>query len=384
MKNRVFCSAFGISADEKKIWGSAYDFNEIYQIDLLDDSMKSLGQLEDEDNIFNLVESIECVKDKILFIPGSNGRYFHILDIKTGEQINFNKNIFFNEQAEPHINSFFSFVWEDTFYVVCRDQLVVYYYDLYKCSFKTAFHYNEQNLFHCRSFSVCEDTVAFLSIELNKILIYNLRENRMQQIDLDKKMTGVNRIAITDDRIALYRVEDKKIFLMDKRGVLIKEFMILSESGNRIMAFTTKEHIYLLGITNWIKEVFQIDKNGDVVNLNLSNMHNLDAYCLNRVKDNLYLYEFTTCGKKVASLNYNAQKCYKYRLGANAVEAVGWATDGIEYERQLADMLKQGNVLAENSGFDLEFLIENINADDHQGVINRENTTIGLEIYNRC
>lgn len=384
MKNRVFCSAFGISADEKKIWGSAYDFNEIYEINLMDGSMKSLGQLEDEDNIFNLMGAVECVKDKILFIPESNGKYFHILDINTGEQTKVNKNFCFDKQVEHHVNSFFSFVWEDTFYVVCRDQLVVYYYDLYSSSFKTAFHYNVQKLFHCRSFSVCGDIAAFLSIELNEMVIYNLRENDIQKIELDQKMTGVNRIAITEDRIALYRIEDKKIFLMDKSGVLIKEFTILSESGNRIMAFTTKEQIYLVGITNWVKEVLQIDKNGDVVSLNLSNMNDLDAYCLNRVKDNLYLYEFTTCAKNIASLNYNGQKCYKYRLGTSEVKTIEWETDGIEYEQQLANMLKQGTVLAENSGFDLKFLIENINADDHQGVMNRENTTVGLEIYNRC
>ena len=384
MKNRVFCSAFGISADEKKIWGSAYDFNEIYEFDLLSRRIKSLGQLEDEENTFDLVESIEYAQDKIIFIPGNNGRYFHILDIKTGVQTKIKKSSFLNELEAVHANRFFSFVWNNRVYVVCRERLAIYYYDLYNNNFKIAFRYDEHNLFHCRSFSLWNDSVAFLSIELNEIVIYNLDKNEMERIKLDDKMAGVNRIAIMEDRIVLYRIEDRRIYLMDRGGVLIKEFTILSETGNHIMAFSAEEQIYLIGVTNWAVEIFKINKNGEFVKSEWSTVKNLDAYCLNRVDDDLYFFEFIVYAKDAPSLNYNAQRCFKYRLGTSVIETIEWETDGIEYERQLLNMLKQGTALVENSGYELEFLIKNIDANNHPGKIDESGITVGAKIYDRC
>ena len=55
----MFCSAFGISAVSNKIWRSAYDFNKIYEIDLLAHEMRSLELLEGEDDTVDLVEFIE-------------------------------------------------------------------------------------------------------------------------------------------------------------------------------------------------------------------------------------------------------------------------------------------------------------------------------------
>lgn len=88
------------------------------------------------------------------------------------------------------------------------------------------------------------------------------------------------------------------------------------------------------------------------------------------------------CAENVPSLNYNAQRCFKYRLGASEIETIEWETDGIEYESQLVNMLEQGNALVENSGYDLAFLIKNIKI--HQGKMNEEDTTVGEKIYNRC
>jgi len=381
LDNKVFCSAFGISTVCNKIWCSAYDFNEIYEIDILSHKMRSLGQLEGEDNTCHLVESIECCLDTVLFVPGYNGKYFHVLDINTGKQTKFLKTKFFDEIGPNHINRFLSFIWNNKAYIVCRDELSVYCYNLKKKDFEMVFDYDKKNSFKCMAFSVWKDFVAFLSIRLNEIVLYDLSKNTMKQIKLTREMTGVNRIAITEDRIFLYRVEDRKVYLLDKKGTLKKEFLISTQTGNRIMMFPARESVYLVAITDWEKEVFKIDTNGNVENLHLNNMDDLNVYFLNRIDDDLYAYEFVARTKNIVSLCYNVGKCYKYKIGTNAVELIEWSTDEVKYENKIINMLKEGICLFENDVYNLEFMFKHINVQKDKE--NSENINVGENIFCR-
>lgn len=380
MKNKVFCSAFGISADGNRIWGAAHDFNEIYEVDFSTHKMRSLGLLEGEDDYTNLVEYIEYCPNKVVFIPGNNGRYFHVLDLKTGRQTKFLKNKLSSKLSQNDINRFFSFTWNHKVYVICRDQLCVYSYNSDKNDFENVFEDNRDNPFKCMAFSLWDSFVAFLSIELNEIVVYNLSENDMQRIRLDKKMMGINRIGITQDRIFLYRIEDRMVYLLDRKGALLKEFTVLSETQSNIMMFNTKENAYLIGITDWAKDIFKINHNGDVEKICLENGDNLNVYFLNRIDDSLYAYELAS-SKNVTGLYYDAEKCFQYKLGTNAVQLIEWNTDEIAYESKLINMLEEGALLFENSVYNLEFAFQHIKS--KRDSINGNHVNMGKSIYNQ-
>ncbi len=380
MKNKVFCSAFGISADGNKIWGSAHDFNEIYEADLLSHKMRSLGRLEGEEDYTNLVEYIEYCPDKVVFVPGSNGRYFHVFDLKTAKQTKFPKNKFASKSVKNDVNRFFSFAWNQKVYVICRDQLCLYSYHSDKDDFEIVFEEDGNTPFKCMAFSVWDGFVAFLSIELNEIVIYNLSENDVERIKLDKKMMGINRIAITQNRIFLYRIEDRMVYLLDRKGTLLKEFSVLAKTQSNIMMFHTEENAYLIGITKQAKDIFKIDPNGAVEQLCWEHGEDLNVYCLNRINDILYGYELAS-SKNVTGLYYDAKRCFQYKLGTNAVHSIEWDTDEIAYEDKLIKMLKEGALLFENSVYNLEFAFQHINS--KQDYINESHANVGNRIYNQ-
>lgn len=378
---KVCCSAFCRSADGNKIWGSAYHFNEIYEIDLLSRKMKSLGRLMNEDNTFNLVESIECVGDKVLFIPGNNGKYFHVLDLKSNEQTNCKKNLFYKRKGENHVNRFFSFVWNNKIYVICRDHLSLYCFDEQKNDFNIVFEDIRQYTFRCGAFSLLNESVAFLSLQKNEVAVYNLLSNDMQYITLGEKISGVDRIAITEGRVILYNTEERKVYLLDRGGCLIESFSVSCETGNRIMMFSTEKMVYLIGITDWAQEIFQINDRGETVKLPLKNMKPANMYFLNRMGNDLFAYEFMTKAKNVDRLIYDAGKCLRYRLGDDVLETISWDTDGRVYENGVIAMMKEGGILPENEEYSLEFIFSNIDANRMQDDRGNHHISIGGNIH---
>lgn len=377
MGKEVFCSTFGISADESKIYGIAYYFNEIYEIDLLSHEMKSLGQLEGEKNTFGLIQHIECCLNKVIFIPANRGEYFHVLDIETNKQTKYIKREFFCEYVENQISLFHSFVWNNKVYVIGREKLSVFCYDPNKDTFEMVFKDNREASFKCWNVDVCGDYAAFLSTDLNEIGMYNLCENHMEWIELCEEMRGVIRIAISEERIALYKNENQTVYFLDRNGNPTGKSVILSEiKFTRV--YMRKGNTYLSGQGNGKKENFEIDNNGNVEEKYLKNMIDADIFYLNKVGDNLYAYELVD---NTAGLVFNADKCLKYRLGNDAVEIVEWKTDDICDEDTLINRLKNGNTLIENKRYGLRFMIKHMNCNSNNAC--KEDLSIGENIYNQ-
>lgn len=375
MDKEVFCSTFGISADESKIYGTAYYFNEIYEIDLLSHEMKSLGKLEGENNTLGLIQHIECCLNKVIFVPSDRGEYFHVLDIETHKQTKYLKTEFCFEYVENQINSFFSFVWNNKAYVIGREKLSVFCYDPDKDAFEMVFKDNREASFKCWSFYVCGDYAAFLSTELNEVGMYNLRENHMEWIRLCEEMRGVIRIAISEERIALYKNENQTVYFLDRNGNPTGKSVIVSDIKFYRLCMT-KGKTYLSGQGNGKKENFEIDNNGNVEEKHLKNMIDADIFFLNKVGDNLYAYEFVD---NTVGLVFSAGKCLKYRLGNDAVETVEWKTDGICDADTLMDILKNGETFVENKKYDIRFMIEHMNRNSNNSF--REDSSIGKNIY---
>ena len=289
------------------------------------------------------------------------------------------KREFYCENVEKHLNSFFSFVWNNKVYVISRDKLSVVCYEPDKDTFEMLFNDDREKSFKCWNFYVCGDYAAFLSIELNEIGMFNLHDNHMEWIGLPEEMKGVSRIAISEDRIALYKKETHTVYFLDRKANPIGKSVILSDIDKFIKLYMTKEKTYLFGSKNGKKENFEIDNNTwNVEKKYLKNMVDADIFYLNKVDDDLYAYELGDS----AGYAYKAGKCLKYRLGNDAVETVEWKTDDIGYEDTLINMLKNDDAfLVENKTHDIRFMIEHMNRNSNN--VCSEDSSIGKNIYNQ-
>lgn len=233
------------SDDEKKLYGLSEYYNELFEIDMESNTTVSLGRLGDEDDNDHMFSQIVYCCEKLLCIP-RKAENFYIYDIKTGYQTALAQNKL-SDQVSIGIHSFAYIKYKKFVYAIYREYMLAYRIDMENCVLeKINSPFENKYIFAPMSASYGNILILY-STKTGRLFSFCAETERMEEIQLDKKIASCGRIYFDGDRVWIYCIETGTIYHCRIRDGKLHS-IDLNVKGRKAIAFLKKDNdlMYLL------------------------------------------------------------------------------------------------------------------------------------------
>ncbi|MEH2930981.1 hypothetical protein VSQ48_13900 [Candidatus Ventrimonas sp. KK005] len=280
------------SEDESKMFGFSKYYNEFFEINLSENSIRSLGMLENEEDEFDLVFMMVYCCGKILFIP-RNAHNFHLYDMNTQKQkIISLKDRFHIENFD--VISFFSFVQGRTIYLFYRANLSVYKFDIDSENIehlKQPYEQSERVIWNAAAY---KSKIALFAKKSEEVFIFDGLRETMDLVILNEEVTSYTTQYYDGTHIWLYHFSNNKVYQCDLKGVLIKTFHLsqsLKKDGLSLRFYSVNDKLFLIpNMENYYYEL-----SNDKLQIRYFQQENLDEdvrYLISENEQYQYLISF--------------------------------------------------------------------------------------------
>lgn len=176
------------SDDEKTLYGFAKYYNEFFEINLLNNKMRSLGKLENENDVMDLVFQMIFYEEKIIFIPRM-ATHLHIYDCRTGSQKKFRVDSILSGEKYSFCG-FFYCIYGESFYLICRNPIIITKLDLKTLKLTFVKKYEQQDTKFITLYNWIGKYAACFLIDSNELLLFDAELEKVKQVSLPEECNG--------------------------------------------------------------------------------------------------------------------------------------------------------------------------------------------------
>lgn len=212
------------SDDGKSMYGFSKYYNEFFEVNLMNSEMRSLGRLDGEKDVAELIFQMEYYDEKIIFIPRF-AEYLYIYDCRTGKQHHiYTKDILGGRQY--NFAGFFFGIYDGFLYLVHRDPVIISKLDMKN------FEYTIVNEYSCKEkrflslYSQVGKYIACFAMENNELLLFDAEMESVRQIVLPEKCVGFTRPFFDGEFIWLHDCKSNMVYKCSYSGKLLYEWNI--------------------------------------------------------------------------------------------------------------------------------------------------------------
>lgn len=243
-----------LSNNGKNMYGFSKYYNEFFEFNLINQTIISLGKLDNEKDAAELIFQMRFFKGKIIFIPRFAERLY-IYDCETKKQYSFDvKDILAGEKY--NFAGFFSCTYGRSLYLIHRYPIIISKLDMESYEYRVIKKYS----FSEKQFlSVCGQAgkyVVCLAIDSQELILFDVEKETAEQIPLPKKYAGFVRPLFDGEFIWLYHDKNNMVCKCDRSGKLLREWalehdldmkglhMIFSIINEKLYLFPNKQNCY--------------------------------------------------------------------------------------------------------------------------------------------
>mgnify|MGYP003302557727 CR=1 FL=1 len=239
-----------ISDDNKKMYVCAEYYNEIYEVDLLNNTTKSLGKILGENDDVQLFFEMIYYDNKIILIP-RNAKNICIMDIKTKEQVLINKNKLVNNADSI---GFITYINDNFLYLVYRMCLQVFRINMDTYTIETIHNAYETENVMLYFKDQNDDLMISYSAQRKSIFIFEKYSNSIREFQIGLGIQTVNSIFIIENIIMVYSYIEGIIYLYDLYGELLEKWNLEQKNRKVCSVLRYNEQVYLvLNANKYIK-----------------------------------------------------------------------------------------------------------------------------------
>ncbi|MCI9569879.1 MAG: hypothetical protein HFG14_08290 [Lachnospiraceae bacterium] len=252
--NDIPINTICFSDDGKTLYGFSKYYNEFFEIDLLNNKMRSLGKLENEKDVMDLVFLMIYYDKKIIFIPRM-ATHMHIYDCHTGSQKKFQVDSILNGETYSYCG-FFYCIYGESLYLICRNPIIISKLDLktWKLTFIKKYTQQDTKLINLHNW-IGKYAACFL-IDSNELQLFDAEAEELKQVSLPEECNGFQASFFDGVFVWIYHEEKSIIYKYDFSQQILYKWILQFDGNNnglymtfrmfdgRLYLFPNKPNVY--------------------------------------------------------------------------------------------------------------------------------------------